>query len=177
LSCNNDICRDLRRSGNVAARELDAVTFSKLSEAIKKFVSPALRQFWRKTQGKKAGQRLAAHGGNVAEATSETAVADALSWMPLAAKMNVFNGKVSGDEEFVPGSEAKHSTVVADALHHRAVGAFSGEAANALDQLLFRGNQGEVKYIEEKGLAAEKRHDSPFHQSRHVEAWKTRQSD
>src|SRR6185503_7569584 len=104
----------------------------------------------------KAGEGLATHGSNVAEAASKTAVAHAASGMPLAAKVHVFNGKVSGDEKFVAGGKAHYRTVIADALHHGAIAASGGETANALNQLLFTGNQDEVNYIEEKGLTAEK---------------------
>jgi hypothetical protein len=74
--------------------------------------------------------------------------------MPLAAKVHIFDGKVGGNEEFVTGRNADYGTVIANALHHRAVQALVGEAPNAINQLLFAGNQDEVNYIEEKGLAA-----------------------
>jgi len=66
--------------------------------------------------------------------------------------MHVFNGKVSGDEKFVAGRNAHYRTVIANALYHGAIAASGGETANALNQLLFTGNQDEVNYIQTKEL-------------------------
>jgi len=156
LSREDDIRGDLGSGGDVAASELDAVAFGEAHQAFKKFVGPALRQFWWQSKREKAGEGLATHGGDIAEAASKTAVAHAAGGMPLAAKVHVFNGKVSGDEEFVAGGKAHYRTVIADALYHGAIAASGGETANAPNQLLFTGNQDEVNYIEEKGLTAEK---------------------
>ena len=156
LSCNYDVCGDLRGGRGVTTCELYAILFGESDKAFKEIIGPALRQVGRQTEREKAGDGLATHGGNITETASETAVANAAGGMPLAAKMNFFNGKVGGEEEFVPGSEAEYGTIVADSLRYGAVWAFGGETANALNQLLFTGNQGELNYIEKKGLAAEK---------------------
>jgi hypothetical protein len=156
LSCNYDVCGDLRCGRGVSACELYAILFGESDKAFKEIIGPVLRQVGRQTEREKAGDGLATHGGNITETASEAAVANAAGGMPLAAKMNVFDGKVGGEEEFVPGREAEYGTIVADSLRYGAVWAFGGETANALNQLLFTGNQGELNYIEKKGLAAEK---------------------
>jgi len=52
----------------------------------------------------------------------------------------------------VAGGKAHYRTVVANALYHGAIAASGGETANALNQLLFTGNQDEVNYIQTKEL-------------------------
>jgi hypothetical protein len=152
LSREDDIRGDLGSGGDVAAGELDVVAFGEAHQAFKKFVGPALRQFCWQSKREKACEGLATHGSDIAEAAGETAVAHAAGGMPLAAKVHVFNGKVSGDEKFVAGGKAHYRTVVSNALYHGAIAASGGETANAPDQLLFTGNQDEVNYIQTKEL-------------------------
>jgi hypothetical protein len=57
--------------------------------------------------------------------------------MPCAAKVNVFQAKIGGDQKIVLGRGAQHGAVVADAAYQRA-GGRSGLAANSLNEFSFR---------------------------------------
>jgi hypothetical protein len=153
LADDDNVSRDLIRSGYVAAGELHAVALCQAAKTLEKFVRPALRKLSGKGEGEETGKRLASHGGNVAEAASQAAVADAAGRVPVAAEVDVFNRQISGDEELVAAGRAEDGTVVADSVDHGAIAALEGNAPDALNQRFFGGNQGEFKYSEKKGLA------------------------
>ncbi len=153
MADDDNVSRDLIRSGYVAAGELHAVALCQTAKAFKKVVSPALRKLSGQGEREETSQRLASHGGNVTQAAGEAAVADAAGRVPVAAEMDVFDRKISGDEEFVAAGRVEDGTVVADSVGDGAIAALEGEAPDALNQLFFGGDQGEFKYSENKGLA------------------------
>src|SRR6185312_1973337 len=84
------------------------------------------------------GERGCAHGGEVAEASGEAAVADGLGRMEVAAEVADFEAEVGGDEDFCVGRRAEDGAVVADAEGDCAATGRCGEgAANLLDQSEF----------------------------------------
>lgn len=152
LAEDNDIRRDLVGGRSITSGELHAEASGQRGKATEKIIGPFLREFGRKSERKKAGQRLAAHGGNIAQSASQAAVAYASGWVPLAAKVNLFNGKVRRDKQFVAGRNTHDGAIVADPPAHRAVSALGRQSPDTLNQLFFRGNQYELNYIEKKGL-------------------------
>ena len=70
--------------------------------------------FWH-GEGEECSEGLGSHGGEIAEAAGEGAMADGGGAMPLAAKVAIFEGEVGGDEEFVAGGWFEDGAVVADA--------------------------------------------------------------
>ena len=94
---------------------------ARASSPREKAVYPGLRQVFWKPQREKAGQRLAAHGGNVAQATRQATVAHDGGGVPGAAKMHVLNAKVGGDQQFESRVQAKDGAVVANALYYGSV--------------------------------------------------------
>ena len=54
-------------------------------------------------EGEEGGERGCAHGGEIAEAAGEAAVADGFGRMQVAAEVPVFEGEVGGDEDFGAG--------------------------------------------------------------------------
>lgn len=68
-------------------------------------------------------------------------MAHALGRVPLAAEVDVFNGEVSGDQDFVAGRRAQDGAVIADAANDGAIAARARQASNGLDQILFSCDQ------------------------------------
>ncbi len=99
LAGNDDVCRDLRGRGNVAACELDFVAAGQGQQAAQKAVYPGLRQIGGKPQRQKAGQRFAAHGGNVAQAARKAAVSYGSWRVPGSPEMYVFNAEIGSDQK------------------------------------------------------------------------------
>jgi hypothetical protein len=55
--------------------------------------------------------------------------------MPLAPEMHVLNGEVGGHQQVVPGRNAKHGAIIANAGDEGS--AATGRPADSLDQSLF----------------------------------------
>lgn len=70
--------------------------------------------------------------------------------MPLAAKVNIFNGEVSRDQHFAAGRGLQNRAIIADAPPYRPIAALARQSPDTLNQLFFRGNQSELNYIEKK---------------------------
>ncbi len=105
----------------VAAGEWDVVGGGEREQAIEEAVEPAGIAgdgFWQ-GEGEKSGEGLGSHGGEIAEAAGERAMADGGGAMPVAAKVAIFEREVGGDEEFVAGGWFEDGAVVADAEANR----------------------------------------------------------
>ena len=61
------------------------------------------------------GERTRAHGGQIAQAARQGAVADGFRRMPVAAEVAAFQREVGGDQDFVAAGRAQDRAVVADA--------------------------------------------------------------
>ena len=86
--------------------------------------------FWQ-GEGKECGEGFGSHGGEIAEAAGQGAMADGSGVVPGAAEVAVFEGEVGGDEELVMGGWFEDGAVVADA-EADAVGGL-GAGADAVD--------------------------------------------
>ena len=109
-----------RRLRGVAAGERDAMLAGEGQEAVEETVEPGGGKAHGQGEREEDGEGLGAHGGQIAESAGEAAMADGLGRMPVAAEVDVFEGKVGGDADFVAGSGAKNGAVVADAEAHSA---------------------------------------------------------
>jgi len=90
-----------------------------------------------KGEGEECGEGARTHGGEVAEAAGERAVADGSGGWRSRRKVAAFEGEVGGDEELVAAGRAEDGAVVADAEDEVGRGAGGGECtsgADALDQ-------------------------------------------
>ena len=65
---------------------------------------PGLRQIARQGQRKERRDRLAAHGGDVAQPASQAAVADRFRRVPVAPEVNAFQREVGRDQNSVSGT-------------------------------------------------------------------------
>ncbi len=91
--------------------------FGEGEEAVEEGVEPGAVACDRFGDGEReeASEGGCAHGGEVAEASGEGAVADGLGGVPVAAEVAAFEGEVGGDEEVVVRGRGKDGAVVADA--------------------------------------------------------------
>lgn len=119
----------------VAAGERDAMLAGEGEESLEKPIKPGAREARGKREGQEDGERLGAHGGEIAEAAGETAVSYGLRRVPVAAEVDALEGEVGGDAEVVAGAGAQNGAVVADAVNQGGAGAEGrGLAANRLDE-------------------------------------------
>ena len=72
-------------------------------------------QFCGHSERKKGRLRASSHGCQVAQATRQAAMANALRRMPIAAKMDIFEREVRGDDQLFSVPWPYHRTIVADA--------------------------------------------------------------
>jgi len=63
---------------------------------------------------------MAAHGGNIAQAACDAAMAHGCGGVPGTAKMHVFDTEVSGDQQFRAAGKAQNSAIIAYAAHQSA---------------------------------------------------------
>lgn len=118
----NDIGEDevCWRFGGVATGERYIVLLRESTESAKKSFDPALtvtgaEKMSGKSEGEEGGYRGSSHGGEIAEAAGEAAMADGCRRMEVAAEVAVLQGEVSGDEDFMTGGMAQDGAVIADA--------------------------------------------------------------
>ncbi len=78
-------------------------------------VSGSCEDLGRKRKREKGGERRGAHGGEVAEAASEDAMADGFGRMEAAERVATFEGEIRGHEHVVAARRAEDGAVVADA--------------------------------------------------------------
>ena len=124
------------RLRGVAAGEGDGISPRQLQKSGQEFIDPALRQLGGKRERKKRGARNASHGSDVAQSAGEAAVADGVGGMPLAAKVNVLEREVGGDQHFVSARDVEDGAVVANAMAGF-LAASGGGSPNSLDEFEF----------------------------------------
>lgn len=105
------------RLRGVAAGEGDVVRGGEGEQTIEEAIEPArvAGDGFRHSEGEECGEGLGSHGGEIAEAAGQGAMADGGWAMPVAAKVAIFEGEVGGDEELVVGGRLEDRAVVADA--------------------------------------------------------------
>ena len=106
-----------RRLRGVTAGERDVVGGGEGEEAVEKTIEPArvAGDGFRHGEGEECGEGLGSHGGEIAEAAGQGAMADGGWAMPVAAKVAIFEGEVGGDEQLVAVGWFEDGAVVADA--------------------------------------------------------------
>jgi hypothetical protein len=119
--------------GGVAAGEGNIAERGEGEESVEKAFDPAFLaatsdgQVSGYGEGEKGGEGASAHCREVAEPAGEAAVADRLRRVPVAAKVDVFEGEVGGDGDFFAGFGLEEGAVVADSeAQGGASGLFSG---------------------------------------------------
>lgn len=111
------------RFGGIATRKRRVVLPSNGAEACKEVLNPSLsaagaQDFGGKGEREEGAKGCGAHGGEVAEATRKTAMADRGWRVKVAAKVPVFEAEVGGDEDLVSGGRTKDGTVISDTEGH-----------------------------------------------------------
>ena len=81
-------------------------------------------------EGEESGERARAHGGQVAEAAGQSAMADGLGRVPIEAEVAAGDGEVGGDGEFLAGTRAEQGAVVADAEAEARLAGVASAGAN-----------------------------------------------
>lgn len=106
-----------------------------LEQALHELVNPRLWHLLRQGERQEYGDRVAAHGGNVAEAPGETAMANGLGGVPLAPKMNSLQAEIGSNQRVVTYGDIEDGAIIPDASGY----ALSSDspAADAGDQRFF----------------------------------------
>ena len=112
-----------RRLGQVPACQRNLVPLSQSHQPVEESLHPSFvwrpfvvsGQLCRQSERKKGRLRASSHGGQVAQAARQAAMAHALRWMPIATEMNIFEGEVGGNHQLFSGPWPQHSAIVADA--------------------------------------------------------------
>jgi len=111
-------------------------------EAVQKSIEPGGGQARGQGEREEDGEGIGAHGGEIAESASETAMSNGLRRVEMTAEMAVFEREVGGDADFIAGTGAKDSAVVADAGDQRGGARGRGAAADGFDEGEFAGDAG-----------------------------------
>jgi hypothetical protein len=90
---------------------------------------------------------MAAHGGNVAQAAGNAAVAYHNGRVPGAAKMHVFDTEIGGNQQFRAGEKAQNGAIVAYAANQRANLGGASKTPNCFDQISFLNHKSGYNYI------------------------------
>jgi hypothetical protein len=122
-----------------------------LEQAFQELVNPGLRQVLWQGERQECSDRSASHGGDIAEAASEAAMANGLGGMPLAPEVNPFQAEIGSNHNLMTRGNLKDGAIVTDA------GGYSSSSCsptpNARDQQFFSDRQRELN-IQYKGTDA-----------------------
>ena len=91
----------------------------------------------RQSQREKGGYGTRSHGGQVAEAACQGAMADGFRGVPVEAKVATRNRKIGGNGPFFSRAGGQEGAVVADAEAKAAAGGAGGAVANLLQEVEF----------------------------------------
>jgi hypothetical protein len=115
---------------------------------------------------------MAAHGGNIAQAAGNAAVAYGSGWVPSPAKMHVFDTEVGGDQQFRAGGRAQDGAIIAYAAnqayatHQSANRGRTSKKPNCLDQISLSNHKSGYNYIQNMylcwGMAQTSRREERF---------------
>ncbi len=86
------------RLRRIPSRQRGAVSIRQSDQSAEKALHPRLRQIPRQRQRQKSRQRFAAHGCNIAQPSSQTAVPNRLRWMPISTEVNALQTEVARDQ-------------------------------------------------------------------------------
>ena len=116
---HDDVGEDsARRLGRVASGKGDTKSFCQTDQAASEACNPGLRQVPRQRQREEGRDRLASHGGDVAEPPHQAAMPDGLGRMPVTPKMNSLQGEVGRDQRVFSRGNPQDGAVVPDAHNH-----------------------------------------------------------
>ena len=116
----DDVSDRDRRFGEVAASQGRLTGLGEGKESVEKAVEPALAALCvldecaRQAQGQKRRDGTRTHGGQVAEAAGEGAMADAFGRVPIEAEMTVGDGEVGGYGKLFSGPQTEQGAIVTD---------------------------------------------------------------
>ena len=139
-SNNDDVClNSMQRLCCIAACQRDVKLIGQTQQAGQELIDPSLRSVGWKRQGEESRDRIASHGGDIAQAPGQAATTDHFGWKPVAAEVHAFQAEIRGDKQLVSRGAAENGAVVADTSHQRA--AATGTPPNVFDQSCFTQGQ------------------------------------
>lgn len=106
-----------------------------LEQAFHELVNPGLGQASRQGERQECGDRIATHGGDVAETAGKAAMANRLGGMPFAPEMNPFQAEIGSHQQLVTRGGLENGAIVSDTSDHAL--SSGGAFADARDQQLF----------------------------------------
>lgn len=146
----DDIGEGEGRLGEVAAGEGRFVVVGEGEQAVVEAVHPGFLlgralvgggkgELAGQTEGEECGDGAGTHGGKVAEATGQGAVADGLRRVPVEVEVASGEAEVGSDGDLFAGVNAEEGAVVADAEREAGAGGTRGEGADAAEQIELAG--------------------------------------
>ena len=132
------------RLGGVASGKRDAVLAGQGEEAVEEAREPCGGQARRDGEREEDGEGVCSHGGEVAEAAGEAAMADGFRRVPVATEVDALQGEVGSDADLLAGFGTEDGAIVANAEAHgpRSGAEGGGLGADGLDQGKFAGGAG-----------------------------------
>ena len=95
---------------------------------------------------------MAAHGGNVAQAAGNAAVAYGSGWVPSPAKMHIFDAEIGGNQQFRARGRAQNGAIVPYAANQAAGCRRTSKTTNCLDEVSFLNHKSSYNYIKNMNL-------------------------
>src|SRR5260221_13286610 len=92
-----------------------------VQQTVNEVIHPLLRKPRRQSQRQKARNRLATHGGNIAESADQTAVSDAPGRVPCTTEVHVFYTQVGRNQKLVTFGQVQDGSIVANAAEYTRV--------------------------------------------------------
>jgi hypothetical protein len=119
--------------------------FAEGAQTGKKTLDPALssargEHVGGEREGEERRKRAGSHGGDIAQAAGQGAVAYGLRRMQVAVEVASFQGKVRGDNDFMSFGQAEDGAVVADPKGDLAVAGRARSRADLFNQREFAHN-------------------------------------
>jgi hypothetical protein len=133
LSGDNDIGSDGWSGRDITPGQGNSEAPSQPDETLQKSIHPFLREPRGQAEREKTCQRLASHGGKIAQTAQQTAVSYACRRMPWAAKVYVFNTEIGRDQKLMSGRDFEDGAVIANAAYQARAATFPGQSLDAFD--------------------------------------------
>jgi len=82
---------------------------------VEEAIYPFLREAFWQGEGKEYGQRLPAHGRDIAQPAGQATAPDDFRGMPLAPEVDILEREIGSDQQLVAGGRPQNGAVVPDA--------------------------------------------------------------
>ena len=131
------------RFRGVTACQGHAVSLRQPDQTARKAVHPTLRQAARQRQRKKCGDRLSAHGGDIAQPSRQASVANRFRRMPVAPEVNSLQREIRRNQRVFllllasAPRKPQHGAVVSDSSQNGGARPRPRQTANLCDQGFF----------------------------------------